>query len=415
MAIEHEYTENYGLTEDQKAIRKQARKFIQQEITPLLPQIDLEDKLPNNDPMAFMKKFADAGFLGVCVPEEYGGPGLDYKTLMIIDEELTRGGGNLTHSVTCMHNLTVSDTINLFGTDEQKSRWLPDMVKGLKTGTGAYSEPEAGTDILSLRSTATKKGDGYLITGTKNYVSGANTGNTWITWARTKPETGINGLSCFVLDIAPPGVATHDRPDKNKTLQLSKHNKMGSRGEECLIAYFDNYYVPAENMLGAENEGGNIMMTALGKQRALAATSCLGHIWAALDTALPYSKERKQFGQLICEFELIQQYLADMYTAAIASRNLIYQAAEMAWEAYHVREGKDISLIHELNKVGSAAKYLACAGSRKALLDSYQICGGGAYDLEHPANRHLRDGLVGSHAGGSHEAMAVNLAQELLR
>ncbi len=415
MGIDHEFTLDMGLNEQQRMIRRQAREFAQKEIAPILPKIEEEGKLPG-EVMPFMKKIADAGLFGITVPPKYGGPGADYKSVVVVDEELTRFGGELMHIFTCMHNLTVGDTIDLFGTEEQKKRWLPDLVAGKRTGAGAYSEPDAATDIISLKMTATKDGDGYLLNGTKNYVSVANTANTWITFARTKPEGGAHGLSCFVLEIAPPGVAPYDRPNKGKDgLQMVKHNKMGSRGEDCCIAYFDNYYVPAENMLGAENKGVKVMMTALGKQRPLAAASCVGHIWMALDAALPYAKERKQFGKPICEFQLIQSYLTDMYTMGLAARQMVHRAAELAWEAYHVREGKDTSLIHELNKVGSAAKYISSRGSRKAVLDAYQIHGGGAYDLDHPVNRILRDGLVGSQAGGTDEAMIINTAEELIR
>ncbi len=415
MGIDHEFTLDLGLSEQQKMIRRQAREFAQKEISPILAKIDEEDKLPGGT-MPFLKKIADAGLFAITVPQKYGGAAADYKSVIIVDEELTRFGGELMHILTCMHNLTVSDTVDLFGTEEQKKRWLPDLVAGKRTGAGVYSEPDAGTDIISLKMTATKDGDGYRLSGTKNYVSAANTGNTWLTFARTKPEGGAHGLSCFVLEVAPPGVAPYDRPNKDKDgLQMVKHKKMGSIGEDCNIAYFDNYYVPAENMLGNENEGIKVMMTALGKQRPLAAASCVGHIWMALDAALPYSKERKQFGKSICEFQLIQNYLADMYTMGLAGRQMVQRAAELAWEAYHVREGKDVSLIHELNKVGSAAKYIACRGSRKAVLDAYQIHGGDAYDFDHPVNRILRDGLVGSQAGGTDEAMIVNCAEELLR
>ncbi len=415
MGIDHEFTLDMGLNEQQKMIRRQAREFAQKEIAPVLDKIDQEDNLPGGV-RPFLKKIADAGLFGITVPPKYGGPGADYKSVIIVDEELTRFGGELMHAVTCMHNLTVADTIDLFGTEEQKKRWLPDLVAGERTGGGVYSEPDAGTDVLSLKMTATKEGGGYRLNGTKNYVSVANTANTWLTFARTKPEGGMRGISCFILEIAPPGVAPYDRPNKDKDgLQLVKHNKMGSHGEDCCIAYLDNYYVPAENILGPKNEGGKVMMTALGKQRPLAAASCVGHIWMALDAALPHAKERKQFGKPICEFQLIQNYLADMYTMGLAGRQMVQRAAELAWEAYHVREGKDVSIIHELNKVGSAAKYISCRGSRKAVLDAYQIHGGDAYDLDHPVNRIMRDGLVGSQAGGTDEAMIVNTAMELIR
>jgi len=395
-------TEAFELSEGHKMLQRFTQDFAIKEIAPLLPQIDQEDKLPEG----FMKKFADAGLLGITIPPEYGGPGEDYVGVVVADEELTRYGGGLSHGVTCMHNMTVSDTINLFGTEEQRKRWLPPMVTGEKIGSGLFSEPQAASDVLAIQMTATKDGDSYLLNGTKNFVSAGNIANTWITWAKTKPKVGRRGITTFVLDV---------ERDNTGKLELVKRKKMGGRGNYTYIAYFDDYRVPTENVLGNENEGTRIMMTALGKQRPLAATLSLGHIWRALDASVPYAKQRVQFGKPIGEYQLIQSMLADMYTMGLACRYLVRRAAALAWEAYHVRHGEDRSLLREVNKVGSAAKLISSRAARKAVLDAYQIHGGNAYDEDYPVNQILRDGLLGSTAGGTDEMMILNVAQELLR
>lgn len=408
MHLGTEVKPEFELSESHKMLKQLARDFAIKEIAPLLPQIDREDELPEG----FMKKYADAGLLGITVPPEYGGPGEDYVGVMVVDGELTRYGGELSHSVTCMHNLTVCDTINLFGTEEQRKRWLPRMVTGEKIGIGLYSELEAGSDVLAIEMTATKDGDSYLLNGNKNFMSAWNVANTAITWVRTKPEAGDKGITTFILDMEKGNAMEKENTGK---LELVRHKKMGSRGEHCYLGYFDNYRVPAENVLGNENDGVRVMMTALGKQRPLAAMRCVGHIWMALDASIPFAKKRVQFGKPISEYQLTREKLANMYTMAQASEYLVMRAAEVAWEAYHVRHGEDRSLISEVNKLGSAAKLISCRASRQAVLDAYQIHGGNAYDEDYPVNRILRDGLAGSLAGGSDEMMILNLAEELLR
>lgn len=401
MEFESDVKLGLELSERHKMLKRHAGDFAKKEIAPILAQADREDKVPEG----LLKKISDAGLLGIAIPPEYGGPGEDYVGVVIVDEELTRYGGELGHSLTCMHNLTVSDTIYLFGTEEQRKRWLPRMLTNEKTGAGLYSEPNAGSDLLAMQMKATRDGDSYLLNGTKNFSSGLDFANTPITFARTKPEAGAKGITAFILDL-----------DENKVgLQLEKRDKMGSRGVGEFEAHFDNYRVPAKNVLGNENDGVTVMMTAIGKQRPLAAASCIGHIWMALDACVPYAKERTTFGKPIASYQLIQTMLVDMYTMGLASRYMVHQAMVMAWELYHVRGGKDRALMRDVNRLGSAAKLISCRASRKAVLDAYQIHGGNAYCLDHPVNQILRDGLVGSQAGGTDEMMILNIADNLLK
>jgi len=402
MELDSEGKRELELSERHRALQTFCRDFAKAELQPIMAQIDLTDEIPEG----LIKKLGSVGLLGIATPKEYGGAADNYVGIMIEDETLTRYSGELGHSLTCLQNLTVSDTINLLGTDEQRKRWLPGLVTGERYGAALYSEPHSGSDVLAMETKAVQDGDAWLITGSKDFGSLMDEANTVLTFAATQFQSGrLTGLTAFILEL-----------DKNRDgLQLTKNDKMGGRGNHEFDVEFVNYRVPSQNILGKPHEGIKVVMTALGKQRPLAAASSVGHVWLALDASVPYAKKRVTFGKPIAERQLIQTMLVDMYVMGMASRYLVHSAARIAWELYHVRNGEDKALRYDLNKVGSAAKLLASRAARKAVLDAYQIHGGSAYFTKHPVNRILRDGLVGSQAGGTDEMMITNIAEELLR
>jgi len=374
------------LSPEQELIRATARRLAQEELAPLAARIDADDWFPRE----FFGRLGEIGALGVLAPEEYGGSGGDYFCAALIMEELARVSGSVALSYGAHAVLTVG-AIARDCNDEQKARVLPALCSGEALGAWALTEPGAGSDALGMRSQAKREGDAYVIEGSKTFITNGSEARTLVVYAKTEPELAAHGVSVFLVDAAADGFSA------SRTLE-----KMGMRGSPTAELRFDGVRVPVEDRIGKENEGVAMMMRGLDVERATLAAISVGLAQAALEHAVAYAKERRQFGKSIGEFQMVQKILADMYTELIAARLLVYEAAERC-----IRE-------ENCSQLASAAKLFASEVATRAGLAAVQVLGGYGYTRDYPVERIARDAKLMEIGAGTSEIQRVIIARELL-
>jgi alkylation response protein AidB-like acyl-CoA dehydrogenase len=363
------------------------RQFVREEILPVASRLEHADQYPTE----IVEGYKRLGLFGCNVPRDYGGLGLDYSTFARIIEELARGWMSVvgplgTHSVLC-------DVLHRFGTEEQKREFLPGLASGARRGGLALTEADAGTDVQRLRTTATRKGDGYLINGSKMWITNAKRGDTFLLAAKTRPEADPphKGISAFIIEKG-PGFRV-----------VREIDTLGYRGvENCELA-FENLFVPAKNLVGGvEDVGFKQIMTGLESERINVAARGVGVARAAFEDALAYSQKRQTFGKPICEHQTIQIKLADMATRVEASRLLVYSAAEK----------KDRGERCDLE--AAMAKLFATETAQAVALESLRIHGGAGYSTDLPVERYYRDAPLLMIGGGTNELQHLIIAKRLL-
>jgi alkylation response protein AidB-like acyl-CoA dehydrogenase len=372
-------------TEEHHAIREAIRDFATREIAPKAHEVDQNARFP----METFKELGKLGYLGLPIGAEYGGAGADYRSYVIAVEEIGRACGSTGLSYAA-HVSLGSNPIYLFGTEEQKKKWLPKLASGEHIGCWALTEPGTGSDASSQKTTAKKVGDHYVLNGTKQFITNATDADTAIIMAMTDKSQGSKGISCFVVEKGTPG------------FYVSKvEKKLGMRGSPTASLTFEDCKVPAENMLGAEGEGYKQALMTLGGGRLSIGALALGIAQACVDSSITYAKQREAFGQPIGKFQLIQGFLADMVTQVAAARLMLYHAA------YLKDHGKKVIL------EGSQAKLYASEVASKVANLCVQIHGGYGYIVDFPAERYLRDAKLCEIGEGTSEIQRLVIARQL--
>ncbi len=378
---------NFELTEEQQQIKSSVREFAESEILPNVMEWDEAQHFP----IELRPKLAELGLLGVLFPEEYGGAGLGYVEYATIIEEIARVDGSVGLSVAA-HNSLCSNHIYQFGSEEQKQKYLVPLAQGESFGAWGLTEAGAGSDSAGTRTNAIRSNGGWLVNGSKNFITHAIICNTLVAVAVTDKEKGNRGISAFVFDKSMQGF----RSDK-------KENKLGMRASETASVVFEDCYVPQENLLGSEGEGFLQCMQILDGGRISIAALSVGIAQGAFEAAVRYSKERQQFGQPISEFQAIQFKLADMATQIEAARLLTMQAALM----------KDAG--KKLTKQSAMAKLYASEVAVRVAEESIQIHGGYGYTKDYPAEKYWRDAKLCTIGEGTSEIQRLVIAKQLLK
>jgi alkylation response protein AidB-like acyl-CoA dehydrogenase len=376
---------DFDLTSDQREIQALAREFAQAEIEPYAAQWDREHHFPKE----LFGKLAELGLMGTCVPEEYGGAGADFLSYILVLEQLSRADAGVGVTV-AVHTSAVTLPILTFGTDEQRARFVPPLARGEVLGAFALTETEAGSDAGALRTSATPDGDGWAISGTKQFISTARFAGTFLLFARTDPETpGAKGVSAFILD------ADHIRV-------TGEEEKLGLNSSVTNSIAIDDARVERDRLLHEEGKGFTVAMATLDGGRIGIGAQALGIAQAAYDTARAYALERKQFGKRIAEFQAIQWKLADMATEIDAARLLTYRAAWL----------KQQGLPH--TEAGAKAKLFTSEMARRQTGEAIQILGGYGYTKEFPVERYYRDAKITEIYEGTSEIQRLVIARSIL-
>ncbi len=379
---------NFGLTNDQKMLQSEVRKFAENELAPLAPEIDISGEFPKES----IKKLAELGLLGIFVPEKYGGSEFDYVSLAIAVEEISRACAS-TGVIVAVNNSLCAYPIMQFGTEEQKQKYLPLICSGEKIGAIGITEPNAGSDVAAMETTAVMEGDHYILNGTKRFITNAGEAGIFVIFAYTNKELKHKGISAFIVERDTPGFS------------LGKHEDlMGIRATANCELIYEDCKIPKENLLGEEGQGFYICMNTLDVSRIDIGAQAVGISQAALDEAVKYSKERVAFGRPICKFEMIQNMLAEMATQIHAARMLVYYAA---W-------CKDAG-IKRFSKEAAMAKYYAANISVDVTRKAVQIFGGYGYSKDYTVERLYRDAKILELYEGTSEIQKVVIASELLK
>jgi alkylation response protein AidB-like acyl-CoA dehydrogenase len=375
----------FSLSDDQREIQSLAREFAQAEIEPNASAWDREHGFSPE----LIAKLAELGLMGVCIPEEYGGAGADFLSYILVLEELSRADAGVGVTV-AVHTSAVTLPILTFGTDEQRSRFVPPLARGESVGAFALTEPEAGSDAGSLRTAAVPAGDGWSISGSKQWITNGSFGGTFLLFARTDQETpGAKGVSAFILD------ADHVRVTREE-------EKLGLNSSSTSDLAIEGAEVGRDRLLHEEGKGFTIAMSTLDGGRIGIAAQALGIAQAAYDVARAYALERRQFGKRIADFQAIQWKLADMATELDAARLLIYRAAWLKQEGRpHTEEG-------------AKAKLFASEMARRQTAEAIQVLGGYGYTKEFPVERYYRDAKVTEIYEGTSEIQRLVIARSIL-
>ncbi len=379
---------NLDLTEDQQMIKELAAKFATEQLKPLAAQWDEEGE---DLPREILKKLGSLGFMGMMVPEELGGSGLDAVSYTVAMEEIAKADASTSVAV-AVNNSLVCGALLKFASEEQKKKFLPSLARGEKLGSFALTEPEAGTDVGNVQTTAVLDGDHYVVNGTKTFITNGGFADTVLLFASTNKELKGKGLSCLVVEKGTPGFSVG-----------SREKKMGLRAANVSELIFDNCRIPKENLLGQEGAGMKIGLTTLDSGRISIAAQAVGIAQAAFDEAVQYSKQRVQFGRPICQFQAIQFMLADMATRIEAARLLTYRAAYI--------KDKGVRFSTE----ASMAKLCASETANWVCSKSLQIHGGYGYMKDYAVERYFRDARLTEIYEGTSEAQKMVIARGLLR
>ena len=376
---------DFDLGESADMLRESVMNFTADEISPGAAQIDLD----NDFPADLWQKMGAMGLLGVTVDEEYGGSGMGYVDHVIAMEEISRGSASVGLSYGAHSNLCVNQ-IHRNGSSEQKSKYLPKLVSGEHVGALAMSEPGAGSDVVSMRLRAEKKGDKYILNGSKMWITNGPNADVLVVYAKTDPEAGPRGITTFLIEKDFKGFSTSQKLDK-----------LGMRGSNTCELVFEDCEVPEENVMAGVGAGVNVLMSGLDYERAVLSGGPLGIMQACMDVVLPYIHEREQFGKPIGEFQLMQGKVADMYTIMNAARAYVYTVAKACDRGQTTRKDAAGAILYSAEK----ATWMA--------LEAIQALGGMGYMNESPTGRLLRDAKLYEIGAGTSEIRRMLIGREL--
>jgi isovaleryl-CoA dehydrogenase len=382
----------FDLGEDVEMLRESLQQFTAREITPRASEIDRSDQFP----MDLWRKFGELGVLGMTVPEEYGGTDMGYLAHVVAMEEISRGSASVGLSYGAHSNLCVNQ-INRNGSDEQKRRYLPKLVSGEHVGALAMSEPNAGSDVVSMKLRADRKGDRWVLNGSKMWITNGPDADVMVIYAKSDPAAGPRGMTAFLVEKTFKGFSVAQKLDK-----------MGMRGSHTGELVFEDCEVPAENVLGGVGRGVNVLMSGLDFERAVLSGGPLGIMSACMDVVVPYVHERKQFGQPIGEFQLMQGKLADMYTTMMACRAYVY---EVGRQCDRSKAGKVD--VRSLRKDAAGAILYAAEKATWMAGEAIQCLGGNGYINEYPTGRLWRDAKLYEIGAGTSEIRRMLIGREL--
>lgn len=378
---------NFDLGETADLLRDSVSAFTFNEIAPRASEIEAANDFPQD----LWTKLGEIGVLGVTVEEKYGGSGMGYLEHVVALEEISRGSAAVGLSYGAHSNLCVNQ-IRLNGSEEQKLRYLPKLVSGQHVGSLAMSESGAGSDVVGMATRAEKKGDRYIINGSKMWITNGPNADTLVVYAKTAPEAHQRGITAFIIEKGMKGFSTSPKLDK-----------MGMRGSNTCELVFEDCEVPAENVLGPENKGVNVLMSGLDYERAVLAAGPLGIMQACMDVVIPYVHERKQFGKAIGEFQLMQGKLADMYVTMNASKSYVYSVAKACDRGEVTRKDAAGAILYASEK----ATWMA--------LEAIQCLGGNGYTNDYPTGRLLRDAKLYEIGAGTSEIRRMLIGRELYK
>jgi isovaleryl-CoA dehydrogenase len=376
----------FGLGETADALRETTARFAADEIAPLAAQIDRDNAFPRE----LWPKMGALGLHGITVEEEYGGAGLGYLEHVVAMEEISRASASVGLSYGAHSNLCVNQ-IRRWGSEEQKRRYLPKLISGEHVGALAMSETQAGSDVVSMKLRAEKVGDRYVLNGTKFWITNGPHADVLVVYAKTEPEAASRGVTAFLVEKGFKGFSCAQKLDK-----------LGMRGSDTGELVFEDCEVPEENALGPVNGGVGVLMSGLDYERAVLAAGPLGIMQACLDVVLPYVRERKQFGQSIGGFQLMQAKVADMYVALNSARAYVYAVARAC----------DAGLTTRFDAAG--AILMASESAVKCALEAVQALGGAGYTKDYPVERLLRDAKLYDIGAGTNEIRRYLIGRELI-
>lgn len=376
---------NFDLGEDLDMLRASVRSFAEDRIAPLAAETDEKNEFPNH----LWREMGALGILGVTVPEEYGGAGMGYLAHAIAMEEVSRASASIGLSYGAHSNLCVNQ-LKLNGTDAQKRRYLPKLISGEHVGALAMSEPGSGSDVVSMRLRADKKGDRYVLNGNKMWITNGPDADTLVVYAKTDMDAGPRGITAFIIEKGFKGFRTAQKLDK-----------LGMRGSNTCELVFEDCEVPEENVLNAVGRGVNVLMSGLDFERVVLAAGPIGIMQACLDVVIPYLHDRKQFGQPIGEFQLMQGKLADMYVTLNAAKAYVYAVAKACDRNEVTRKDAAGCILYAAEK----ATWMA--------LEAIQCLGGNGYINEYPTGRLLRDAKLYEIGAGTSEIRRWLIGREL--
>ena len=376
---------DFGLGETADMIRDSVSSFAQAEIAPRAAEIDRKNEFPRD----LWPRLGELGLHGITVEEEYGGAGLGYVEHAIAIEELSRASASVALSYGAHSNLCVNQ-IRRNGSEEQKRRYLPKLISGEHVGALAMSEPGAGSDVVSMKTRAEKKGSKYILNGNKMWITNGPVADTYFVYAKTDPEAGAKGITAFIIERGFKGFS-----------QAQKLDKLGMRGSDTGELIFNDCEVPEENVVGEVNKGVRVLMSGLDYERAVLAAGAVGIMRNALDIVIPYVHDRKQFGQPIGTFQLVQGKLADMYVLTNAARAYVYSVCRACDDGRVTREDAAGAILFAAEKATQVA------------LDAIQLLGGNGYINDFPTGRLLRDAKLYEIGAGTSEIRRMLIGREL--
>ena len=376
---------NFDLGETADMIRDTVMTFASDHVAPLAAEVDRTDKFPRH----LWPMMGELGLHGITVEEAYGGAGMGYLEHAVAMEEVSRASGSVGLSYGAHSNLCVNQ-IRRCGNDDQKRRYLPGLISGEHVGALAMSEPGAGSDVVSMRTRADRKGDRFVLNGSKMWITNFEEADTLVVYAKTDPDAGPRGITAFLIEKGFDGFSTSQKLDK-----------LGMRGSPTGELVFQDCEVPAENVVGEVNEGVHVLMSGLDYERAVLAAGSLGIMQACMDVVVPYIHERKQFGRAIGEFQLMQGKIADMYTTMNACKAYVYAVAKACDRGETARKDAAGAILYAAEK----ATWMA--------LEAVQALGGNGYINEYPTGRLLRDAKLYEIGAGTSEIRRMLIGREL--